>query len=365
MTATITAIPVQNVAGLEPEWRALEQASATLSFFQSWTWVGCLAAERYPNAILLRAERAGRLVGLALFNRQGGRLHLAEAGVPALDAPFIEHNGPVLAADAEPDLAARMFAAAWALPGVQRLVLSGVVPELLAACGGVAWRQQQRLAPYADLDAIRAGGTDHLATLSSNARYQLRRSQRAMAARGPLRLERAETLAQAQAWLAALIELHQASWRQRGKPGAFADPFMRRFHETLLARAMPRHEVDLLRLSVGDDPVGYLYNFQSRGQVFAYQSGLPHQIDSPHEKPGLTLHALAIQRALEEGARVYDFLGGDDRYKLSLANATRPQVWAELVAAGSAHGLLARGLGRLGVGRFRDAAVGAFARPGG
>jgi CelD/BcsL family acetyltransferase involved in cellulose biosynthesis len=365
MTATITAIPVQDVAGLEPEWRALEQQCPTLSFFQSWTWVGCLAAERYPNAMLVRAERAGRVVGLALFNRRGAALHLAESGEPVLDAPFIEHNGPLLAADAEPGLAARMFAAAWALPGVQRLVLSGVAPELLSACGGVAWRQQQRLAPFADLDAMRAAGTDHLATLSSNARYQLRRSQRALAARGKLRLERAETPAQAQAWLAALIELHQASWRQRGKPGAFADPFMRRFHETLLARAMPRHEVDLLRLSVGDDPVGYLYNLQSCGQVFAYQSGLAHQIDSPHEKPGLTLHALAIQRALEEGTRVYDFLGGDNRYKLSLASGTRPLVWGERVAAGSLTGMLARGLTWLGMRRRHEAPGTASVRPEG
>jgi CelD/BcsL family acetyltransferase involved in cellulose biosynthesis len=88
--------PVRCFAELGSAWRSLEAEAADLSFFQSWTWVGCLAEERYPDPVLLRAERGGRVLGMALFNRRRGRLCLAESGDAAIDAPFIEHNGPLL-----------------------------------------------------------------------------------------------------------------------------------------------------------------------------------------------------------------------------------------------------------------------------
>jgi CelD/BcsL family acetyltransferase involved in cellulose biosynthesis len=342
VTVRVEPVAARDLAALEPAWRALEQDARRGSFFQSWTWVGCLADERYPDAVLVRAEAAGRVVGLALFNRRGSRLCLAESGDAGHDAPFIEHNGPLLADGSGPAVAAAMFAAAWRVPGVRRLVLNGVAPAVAQAAGGVAWRRQDRMAPFVDLDAVRAAGGDPLAGLSANARYQIRRSLRAHGARGEVCLRRATTLAETGAWLGGLITLHQESWRRRGKPGAFAWPFMRRFHEALLARAWPRHEVDLLQLAVGDAPVGYLYNFRHGGRVYAYQSGLPPQPAAKHEKPGLTAHALAIARAAAEGAQVYDFLGGADRYKLSLATASQPLVWVEMVPRWSAEGIVAR-----------------------
>lgn len=43
-------------------WRELE-ARANCSFFQSWTWTGCLAEERFPDPVLLQAEREGASLG--------------------------------------------------------------------------------------------------------------------------------------------------------------------------------------------------------------------------------------------------------------------------------------------------------------
>lgn len=315
----------------------MEARVPDLSFFQSWSWVGCLAAERYPDPVLLQAEQDGTLLGLALFNRHRGRLHLAASGDPAHDAPFIEHNAPLAL---HPDATPALFAAAWRAGGVQRLVLDGTDPLTLAAAGGTPLRLQQRLAPRVVLDAVRAGGGDYLATRSGNARYQLRRSLRAYASRGPVLLQRAADTAEALEWLQAMIRLHEATWQARGQPGAFATEYLRRFHHALVLRAMADHALDMLRVTAGGEIVGYLYNFSLRGQVSAYQSGLA--VAAGHEKPGLTCHALAIERALAGGDAVYDFLGGADRYKLSLANDEAPLLWAELVPRWSPFGMAAR-----------------------
>ncbi len=323
------------------EWRRLEADATGRSFFQSWSWVGCLAEQRFRDPVLIRAMDGGRTIGLALFNRNAGRLCLAEAGDPGLDAPFIEHNAPLAAGPRATAIEAALLRAAWGTPRVGRLILSGVAPRLLGAAGGRAWRVQERPAPLVDLDAVRAAGGDWLATRSANTRYTLRRSMRAYDARGRLRLDAARSAAEALDWFGALVLLHTRTWRDRGTAGAFATPFLLDFHRALIATTVARGELDMLRVTTAARDVGYLYNFRLGGRVYAYQSGLDHAGAAPHGKPGLTCHALAIARALAGGERVYDFLGGAAQYKTSLANDTVPLVWAELVPTLSAPGLVA------------------------
>ena len=68
------------------------------------------------------------------------------------------------------------------------------------------------------------------------------------------------------------------------------------------------------------------------------------------ERPEHTIasYTLAIEQALESGADSYDFLGGDDRYKQSLATAAAELEWVELVRPWSLLGLaaMARGVAR-------------------
>lgn len=336
MTLKVEAAPFPGFAELGDLWRGLE-ARADPSAFQSWTWMGCLAEERFRDPVLLRATGPdGGLAGLALFNRRGGSLWLGASGDPALDAPHVEHNAPLMADGADP---APLVAAAWRLGGVRRLGLPGVSAALAMVAGGLALREQVEPTPWIDLDWVRAAGGNYLATRSANTRQQLRRSLRHY---GGVALEEATEPAQARDWLDALIALHQADWRRRGKPGAFAAPFMRRFHAELIARALPRGEVEVLRGVSGGGTIGYLYNFRLAGRVLAYQSGLDHAGAGAHGKPGLTLHLLAIQRALDQGARSYDFLAGAARYKTSLANAEATLVWTERVRPWSPLGMAVR-----------------------
>lgn len=347
MALAVAITPVRDLTALEASWRALEAEAGPIPPFRAWTWVGCLAEERFTDPWLVRAEAEGRTIGLALFNRRRGRLCLAESGDPLLDAPFVEHNGPLLAADAGPEVAKALLRAAWGA-SPRRLLLSGVEEMLAVAAGGVALRRQTRPAPFVDLARVRQGG-DPLAHLSANARGQVRRSLRRFAELGEVVLARAANETEALVWLDALIALHQRSWQARGRPGAFADPFMRRFHHALVVRALPYGEVDLLRLSAGDTVLGYLYNLRRDGHVCAYQSGFDPAAADSHRKPGLVAHLLAIGRAAGEGARLYDFLAGEDRYKRTLATGSRELVWTELVRPFSPlafAGWLRRRLGR-------------------
>ena len=342
--------PVVDPSSLERLWRDLEQRAGG-SFFQSWSWVGCLLAERFSDPMLMTAQRDGRAVALALCNRRatawGETLWLGETGDAEWDSAFVEHNGPLLAAGDEA-LAGLCLAsllrdrvAGGRCLAARRVIVSGVGEAVLASGRGALRRacrlRQTRLAPFLDLAAC--GGQDaYLASLGSSTRHQLRRSARLYEAAGPLELARAGTVAEGLAFFERLVDLHTQSWLRRGKPGAFASDKVRRFHRGLIATALPRGEVDLLRIRAGDEDVGLLYNFRWNGRVSAYQSGFAHAAD-PRLKPGLTCHVLAIADYRAAGLRVYDFLAGDERYKTSLAPGLAPLHWLELAQPWSPRGM--------------------------
>ncbi|MDR3532535.1 MAG: GNAT family N-acetyltransferase [Rhodopila sp.] len=322
---------VEDFAALGERWRDLEQR-ANGSFFQSWTWVGCLAAERFPDPVLVEATEDGRTVALALFNRARRRvgpsvLYLGENGTAEMDCPYVEQNGVLAAAGREDELTERCLRV---VASAYDLVLSGVGDSVLAAArraAGLVLVGRKQASPFIDLGALRRTGGDYLAGRSANTRQQIRRSDRFYEREGPVVAERAETAAAAQAMLDAMAVLHQATWTARGRPGSFARPFFCRFHRALIAAGMPRQEIVLLRVSCGETVVGFLYNLAYKGCMSAYQSGFDYREHQRQAKPGLTCHHAAIRYGLEQRFDTYDFLAGEDRYKRSLADGSHSQHW--------------------------------------
>jgi CelD/BcsL family acetyltransferase involved in cellulose biosynthesis len=324
---------VSDFEALGARWRDLEQR-AHGSFFQSWTWVGCLATERFRDPVLVQATDAGRTVALGLFNRVQRRfgpskLYLNEAGSADLDSPYVEQNGILTEAGREAELTVLCLRP---LAAAHDLILSGVgQPVVQAARTEAALIHTTRCQPawFVDLAAIRHAGGKYLATRSANTRQQLRRSDRFYQAHGPIALQHAGSLETAHAMLDQMAELHQTTWEGRGKPGSFASPWFRRFHHALIDEGFPRRELTIMKISSGGTIIGFLYNFMWRKWISAYQSGFAYRNDANRAKPGLTCHFAAIRDALEQGFDIYDFLAGDDRYKRSLADQSTPQFWLE------------------------------------
>jgi CelD/BcsL family acetyltransferase involved in cellulose biosynthesis len=327
-----TLSPPPDLPSLARRWRALE-AHANAGVFRGWTYLSTHYQARFPNPLLLAAQHNGTDLALALLNRRGGKLHLHETGDPTHDAVFIEHNGLLTHPDAPNLLPAALATLARHAP----VILSGVDTAHLQAAqaAGAVVLHQSRLAPAVDLTTL---PPDPLNALSANTRAQIRRALRLY---GNPTLAAAANPAEALDWFTRLVALHQQTWQQRGKPGAFATPTMLDFHKTLIAEAVPRGEADILRITAGTTEIGYLYTLRQAGRVFSYQSGLAPAED-PRLKPGLVCHTLAIAHYRAQSATTYDLLAGPTRYKLSLApNAGQTLHWLTL----HPKGLLAR-LGR-------------------
>ena len=324
--------PIGALDELEREWRRLEIESST-SFFLSWNWIGTLLEMVPPEAkpCLLRGTAAGRTVALAVLGDAETRRHriirarrwvLNATGDPAIDCVCVEHNGLLAGPQVGWDGLLDAFVAT---KGVDELSLPGVGNPPLASLveGRGLLREEAPDSSFAvELGALSASDGDIGAILSSNARSQLRRAMRKLE---PVGLEAAASEGEALAFFRTLKELHILWWEERGLPHAFAYDFFERFHERLIERAFADGAIQLLRVWSGDRTLGILYNFRRADRVYAYQSGFVQP--EAQERPGVIAHALAIKRAWQEGAEIYDFMAGENRLKRSFSNRTETLSW--------------------------------------
>ncbi len=338
----ISLDPITDWPALGRRWQALE-AAADGGFFRSWAFLGCQADSRFSGARLLSVTEGGADHALALIGAANGSACLNETGNKVADSIFIEWNGMLVRRGHDSVLAPAL---AHALRIAGPLTLSGIDTTTLAAAQVAGWLdlRQTRFAPCLDLQPA---STCFLATLSPNARAQIRRSIRLF---GPdLQLVRAETLREAHEFFEEMVALHQATWQARGKPGAFAEDSIRRFHHALIDRTWPSRQTDLLRIATLSRHIGTLYNFVHNGRVLSYQSGFHYGTDK-REKPGLACHTLAINHYTSRALQSYDFLAGPDRYKKTLASSGNNLHWARLHSRWSARGILS--VARIALGRF-------------
>ena len=331
-----------NIQELERIWLDLERR-APATFFLSWDWMGCWIREASLDPVVLIGRAEGRIVLLGIVTPSTRRsllpvsingLWLQMTGDSQQDVITIEYNG-FLVDDAwvgrlEADAIAFLLGAV-TVHGRRRdeLHLKNIPAEFETAvrASGFSYREVQRKPSYRiDLAAIRAAGRQHLDCISANTRQQIRRSMRLYQKRGELAVERARDVPEALGFLDGLKNLHQRYWTSRGEPGAFSYPFFERFQDRLIQTCLDHGTVELLRVSAGAEIIGYVYNLVYRGHVYAYQTGILYE-SHPRLKPGLLSHCLCIQRHLEEGSDVYDFMAGDARYKASLGEPGPDMVY--------------------------------------
>jgi CelD/BcsL family acetyltransferase involved in cellulose biosynthesis len=325
--------PLDDIVAVAALWKDLE-ARSDCSFFLSWDWIGTWLAN-YPgeSPLLLSVRDSGTVIALAVFSAKkvwrrfmpARAITLNRTGDPYCDLMNIEYNDI---------LTDRRYPNMW--PAVMAFLKRNDIPtgpfrkwdELHVA---MATRDVETFARAAklmvlelahkpswrvDLDAVRQNGKPYLETISSNARYQIRRAIRFYEREGPLVGMRARSLNQATTYFEEFKTLHQAYWVQRGMPGGFSNRHFETFHRALVQNCFERGTVELFRVSAGSRLIGQVYNFIYRGRVYAYQTGFSYEEDSK-AKPGLVSHFLCMQQHLQEDASSYDFMAGDNRYKRS------------------------------------------------
>ena len=317
-------------------WRALEHSTSV--YFLRWPWIenwlACLPRTALPKlAVVIRdgAPVAAAFVGRrALLHRASRAWFLNTTGITRFDELVIEHNNAGGGALAE------LIAA---LPGSCDELFVPLADRVPPVPAELCVRIDREVASYyVDLALVRENG--YAALLGRSTRAQLRRAERRA---GTISIDIAGDVDGALACYDELVVHHRARWQTRGHEGAFADPWFDRVHRRLIARRFAHGEIQLARVHANGTTLGCIYNFVCAGRVLFYQSGIPAPAHA-HDKPGYLCHAHLIERCASDGHTIYDLLGGDARYKGSLATAAtrlvsfrvqRRRPWFALEAAAS------------------------------
>jgi CelD/BcsL family acetyltransferase involved in cellulose biosynthesis len=317
---------------LAATWRELE-SRADPHFFLSWDWIGCWIAQASREPLVLIGRTSAKIVLLGLLTPSKRSelvvwsthgFHVHATGNESEDVITIEYNGFLV--DRNWQGRAEQEAIAFLTRGLcaagrrrDEVHLRGVAAAYEAFAPPLSLAQVVARKPSyrVDLASVRATGRPYCDRLSANTRQQIRRSLRIYERRGNIATTRARNLCEASQFLDELKQLHQCRWNSRGEPGGFGHPFFEAFVRRLTETCLPRGSVELMRISCGGEAIGYLYNFTYRKHVYFYLGGLLYEGD-PKLKPGRVSHFLCIERHLNEGSQVYDFMAGSARYKASL-----------------------------------------------
>ncbi len=368
----------EELEGLREEWNVLlaesgsnEAMLSPLWLIRWWQVYGPLEGRELCTLAL---RRDGKLVGLAPLCRRRlsvasvmpmTRLELLGSGEKEEDETCSEYIG-IIARSGEEQAVADAFGAALHggdLGPWDQLVLTAMssenvmAPLLARALGDATEYKVLGGAPFALLPE---SWEAYLAALSSSRRALIRKSLRAWEAwaKGPPQLRRVENLDDLEEAMTMLAKLHSLRWKEGGHVGAFDSPHFMTFHKGVMRDLFAAGALWLCWLEVEGEPVAALYNIVWNKQVRFYQSG--RIIDVPKKiRPGLVIHACAIQEAIDLGLTHYDFLAGTTRYKMQLANNVRPLIELSLTRpsfAARVRGIESEGraLGRLLRHQWRD-----------
>jgi len=342
---------VAELTALRADWDELVAHSRGNEPMSAPDWLLCWW-DVFGEGSELRAcafHRDGQLVGLvpARLRRHYyrrtlpfRRLELLGSGEREADEIASDYIGMIVAAGHEHDVAEAFVAAlaAGKLGRWDELVFTRMHAGAIATRALILALRQlgsaiellpQGLCYHAELPA---SWDEYLAALPSRHRYVVRRSLRELEAfsGGDYELHCVADRAELDRGIDILIELHRERWSSDGQRGVLDSPAFHAFHQAVMPRLLDRGALQLCWLEVRGAPIAALYSIVWNGRIYFYQSG--RAMDLPAKlKPGIASHALAIQRAIAEGMREYDFLAGDARYKEQLATASRELVELRVV----------------------------------
>lgn len=320
--------PLLDALALGPAtWGGLLAQTTAASPFMSWAWHRAWAHSAPPEDLaaseaVLLYDSAGRLQALAPVAAR--RVSFRRARIAALtwaigDVGCPDHLDLMATPGADLEaLAPALEALPWHVMILSNLTEGapnvGRLAAALARRGHAVQHTALWSCPYLELPSA---WEEYLATLSPTRRQLLRRKERNLyrAHRAVLTDYEADRLDEGWGWLVAL---HERRWTGAG---VFREPRIERLHRRFACEMARRGQLWLTTLDLDGEPAAAWYGFADRDAVYFYQSGRDPAWE--RESVGLVLMGLMIRRAIERGYRRFEFLRGEEPYKMQWTGTRR------------------------------------------
>jgi len=315
-----TVSTAEGFDALAPEWDDLVRAMPRPSPFMLHGWLAEWWHHYGAGAQLAVhiARRDGRLVGaLPLVVRRRARLSVATfMGDRHAVLPDI------LLAQGEDDGVCEALSRRLADGACDVVDFHGLPSESrIARALGPRLDVMQRVeAPVLDLtdgwDAV------YRAKTNSKKRNLHRRRRRQLAELGELEVTVARTLEELSPALEEAFDVHTRRWEGRPDGSDFATATGRAFQRAALPRLAAGDAARIVTLRLDGRAIAFHYFFALAGRMYVHR--LAFDPAFARYSPGLVNTLDAIEVAARDGARRVEFLGGDERYKLEIADRLEP-----------------------------------------
>lgn len=259
------------------------------------------------------AWRDGRLVGALPFmvgSKHGLRIARFVGKALLADVLIVPGERPGLA----DELVQRCSYRGWDFAFLDRLPPASLLAE------AVGPRRLSTLplvgAPVVDIE--RGWDTVYRERTSAKKRNLHNRRRRQLAQFGVVRIAVARDEEELEPALEAAFELHRLRWSGRPDRSGFSTPSGMAFQRDALHALIPLGVPRIVTLSVNARPIAFLYYLALCGRMYIFRLAF----DPRYAKasPGIVTNLAAIEAADAEGISTVEFLDGEDRYKLELAD---------------------------------------------
>ena len=307
---------------LRPAWMALWHHARGATPFQSpdwlipwWRHIG--EGELLTIAVLDQAE--GRLVGLAplyLFAQSSGRRAVFPLGIAttdyldALAAPGSEGALMPVVFGLLAKHGSRWDACEWPQLRPGSVLLEGAPPP--------GWTDETVRGESCPVLPLPSRPEELRGVVPSRMLQNLRTAKHRAERQGELRWECADERSLEEIF-EALLRLHRARWAARGEPGVLAPEAVQAAHRASLPGLLRSGVLRLHALRLNGAIIAALYALADRPgggdrRVYFYLGGFDPGCASL--SPGALIVGHAIEAAVREGAVAFDFLRGQEGYKL-------------------------------------------------
>ena len=333
----INRIDINGFAAIRHEWNQLLQNSGSNSIFLRWEWVHAwwtvFADQSKELYVLTAIDSEGQLIGVSpcyIARKKKFRL------LPIKEVRFLGNGGSICSeyldfiteSRRRNEIVRDFFnyflhdKMNWDILNLTDLLehssVIGYANELGRNNGVHSILGKSSRCPYALLPD---SWESYIGNLSKSTRYNIKRKTRKLEHHFDVNLYEWSDIDTIEFAVDKLAELHNRRWEQQNIPHSFSEELFKRFHQEIAREFL---KLGLLRLHVLETDgiiVAMLYCFKYEDKIFYYQSGFDP--DYSKYSLGTVLFAYAIQSAIAEHVREFDFLRGTYDFKYHWANEER------------------------------------------
>jgi CelD/BcsL family acetyltransferase involved in cellulose biosynthesis len=317
-------------ADLGDLWMSLSDPQHPGAAFRSSAWLApwwkSHSQKRRP--CILVARRAGQPMALLPLYQEERSLRLMGDGIVGSD-----YLG-VIARREDCDQATRLFAFHLGSMAADEVELDGLdacdpLLESLAAAFG----PRLTVEPRYRCPLIRFDGSfsSYLNALPGGIATQWHRRRKWLEKRPGYRLDILRSPAEVTAGMEALFSLHRQRWAEEGGSDGIT-PEVEEFHREAARRLAALGWAVVFLLHAEGAPRAALYGFRHGDRFVFYQSG--HEPSWRPRSVGTVLLGHVIRWSIDQGCGEFDFLRGDESYKLGWATGERRLVRARILGGG-------------------------------